>query len=86
MRPGHAKSLSDTTAIGGEKASAMKTQGHSARLMRRANRQKIRTNVGPRAFIIFVVAAAVLGAIAISMNMTLEDWERTHHSDYDDDR
>jgi hypothetical protein len=71
--------------MSGEKASAMKAQGPSARLMRRRVRQKVRTKVGPRVFIVFIVTAVALGAIAISMNLTLEDWEKTHHSDHHDD-
>ena len=67
-----------------ERASAMKAQGQSARLRRRANRKKTRTKIGPRAFIFLIVASAVLGTAAISMNMRLEDWERTHPSDHDD--
>jgi hypothetical protein len=84
MRPGHTSSLSDTTATSGEKASAMKTQGHSARLLRRANRQKVRTKIGPRAFIFLIVASVVMGTLAISLSLRLEDWERTHPSDHDD--
>jgi nitrate reductase gamma subunit len=78
------KPLSDTTAISGEKGSVMKAQGQNARLIRRVNRKKIRTKIGPRVFILFIIATIITGTLAISMNTKLEDWERTHHTEHDD--
>ena len=67
-----------------ETGSTMKAQGQSARLKRRANRQKLRTKIGPRVFIFLIGASIVLGTLAISLNVRLEDWERTHLGSDDD--
>jgi hypothetical protein len=35
-------------------------------------------------FLVLLLIALVTGAIAISVNLRLEEWEKTHHSGDDD--
>jgi hypothetical protein len=47
-------------------------------MLRRREGKKHHTKVGLRAFIFFIAATLLLGGIAISMNLRLEDWQNKH--------
>jgi len=49
------------------------------RQARRAGRKAVQTKVSPHVFLILILIALVTGAIAISVNLGLEDWEKTHY-------
>jgi hypothetical protein len=56
----------------------MKRQRPNLRMLRRKEGKRPHTKVGLRVFIFFVAAALLLGGIAISMNLRLEDWQNRH--------
>ena len=56
----------------------MKRQRPNLRMLRRREGKKHHTKVGLRAFIFFIAATLLLGGIAISMNLRLEDWQNRH--------
>ena len=55
----------------------MKIQSDSARTKRRALGKKV-LRFSIRAVLFFLAAAAITGTIAISLNLRLQEWERTH--------
>jgi hypothetical protein len=61
------------------KGTVMRFTTISTRSERRRSRKIQRAKIGPRVFVFLIVSAVTLGAIAISMNVRLEDWEKTHH-------
>lgn len=45
---------------------------------RRRSRKIRRAKVGPRVLIFLIVSTITLGAVAISLNLRLETWEKSH--------
>jgi hypothetical protein len=58
----------------------MKAQGHRARRISRAKRKVVRKKAGPLMIIFLLIITVVVGAIAISVNIRVEEWEKTHYS------
>jgi hypothetical protein len=57
----------------------MKTYFLDSRLSRRRDLKKVLTKIGPRIFVFLIVSPVLLGAVAISMNMKLQEREKAHH-------
>jgi hypothetical protein len=60
----------------------MKTHFLDSRLSRRRDRKKVPAKIGPRIFVFLIVSSVLLGAVAISMNLKLEEREKAHHYSY----
>jgi hypothetical protein len=50
-------------------------------MSQRAKRRANHPQVGPRAFVLFIVVALVIGIIGISVNANFEKWENVHEVD-----
>jgi hypothetical protein len=62
----------------------MKAEQPTFRLIRRGGRKKSRVKIGWRVFAIYIIAVLATGAVAISLNLKVQDWEKTHTSQWDD--
>jgi len=60
------------------KGTVMRVRSISARTKRRRTGKIPRARIGPRVFVFLIVSAITLGAIAISLNLRLEDRETAH--------
>jgi hypothetical protein len=59
----------------------MKVHYWTRKRIRTTGRRKVRTSIGPRLFIFFLIMAVACGALAFSVNERLEEWEHTHHEE-----
>jgi hypothetical protein len=58
---------------------ALKAHPLGRRQLRRLQQKQVRTKVGVRVFFFFIAAALVLGALAISMNVRIEERAKQSH-------
>ena len=56
----------------------MRIRPATPRISRLLSRKPVRTRIGWRAIIFFIVASLVMGALAIELNVRLEKWGRGH--------